>query len=287
MMAAKSSVQRRRYGEAPDQFGDLHLPAGPGPYSLVIFFHGGYWRARYDLEHANPLCQALARVGLAMWNVEYRRVGNHGGGWPGTFADVLAALGHVRQLALDYPLDLGRVTLMGHSAGGHLALWAAAAQRIPAGHALHDADPLPLRRVVALAPVSDLRLAWDWRLSDGAVGELLGGSPPQASEAYTLASPIELLPYGVPQVLLHGDADDAVPYELSQRYHVAARAAGDDCTLVTLPNTGHFELIDPHSPAWPHVLSAVTAWFGGDGRLTDFTDNTDHAPSDQCNPCDP
>jgi acetyl esterase/lipase len=235
----------------------LYLPAGLGPYPLLVFIHGGYWRARYDLEHAHPLCQALARAGLAVWNVEYRRVGNPGGGWPGTFADVLAALAHVRQLALDHPLDLGRVTQMGHSAGGHLALWVAAARRIPAGHPLHDAHPLPLRRVVALAAVSDLRLAWDWQLSSGAVGELLGGDPQQAGEAYALASPIRLLPCGVPQVLLHGDADEAVPYELSQRYHAAARAAGDDCTLVTLPAIGHFELIDPLSAAWPHVLTAL------------------------------
>lgn len=257
MMSAKPSVQRLRYGETPEQFGDLYLPVGSGSHPLLVFIHGGYWRALYDLEHAHPLCRELARAGLAVWNVEYRRVGNPGGGWPGTFADVLAALGHVRQLALDYPLELSRVTLMGHSAGGHLALWAAAARRIPAGHPLHDGNPLPLRRVVALAAVSDLRLAWDWQLSSGAVAELLGGDPQQAAEAYALASPIGLLPLGVPQVLLHGDADEAVPYAFSQRYHVAARAAGDDCTLVTLPGTGHFELIDPHSNAWPHVLSAV------------------------------
>lgn len=257
MMSAKPSVQRLRYGETPEQFGDLYLPVGSGSHPLLVFIHGGYWRARYDLEHAHPLCRALARAGLAVWNVEYRRVGNPGGGWPGTFADVLAALGHVRQLALDYPLELSRVTLMGHSAGGHLALWAAAARRIPAGHPLHDGNPLPLRRVVALAAVSDLRLAWDWQLSSGAVAELLGGDPQQAAEAYALASPIGLLPLGVPQVLLHGDADEAVPYAFSQRYHAAARAAGDDCTLVTLPATGHFELIDPHSAAWSSVLSAV------------------------------
>ncbi len=257
MMETAVSMHRLFYGVDPNHFGDLYLPAGPEPHPLLIFLHGGYWRARYDLEHARPLCQALAQAGMAVWNLEYRRVGNAGGGWPGTFADVLAGLGHVRQLALDYPLDLGRVTLMGHSAGGHLALWAAAARRIPAGHWLHDAEPLPLRRVVALAAVSDLRRAWDLQLSNGAAGELLGGEPQQVPAAYALASPIELLPCAVPQALLHGDADEAVPYELSQRYHIAARAAGDDCTLNTLPNTGHFELIDPHSLAWPHVLSAI------------------------------
>jgi acetyl esterase/lipase len=284
MMTEPLPAHRLSYGGDPNHFSDLYLPAGPGLHPLLVFIHGGYWRARYDLEHARPLCQALAQVGLAVWNMEYRRVGNPGGGWPGTFADVLAALGHVRRLALDYPLDLSRSTLMGHSAGGHLALWAAGARRIPAGHPLHDENPLPLRRVVALAAVSDLRRAWELRLSCGAVGELLGGSPQQTAEAYALASPIELLPLGVPQVLLHGYADEDVPYEFSQRYHAAARAAGDDCTLVTLPNTGHFELIDPHSAAWLHVLAAVAAWSGGEDRLTDFTDSTDstdQSPSDQ------
>jgi acetyl esterase/lipase len=290
MISANFSAQRLHYGQAPEQFCDLYLPAGPGPHPLLIFIHGGYWRARYDLEHASPLCQALVRVRLAVWNVEYRRVGNPGGGWPGAFADVLAALGYVRQLALDHPLDLGQVTLMGHSAGGHLALWAAAAHRIPSGHPLHDAHPLPLRRVVALAAVSDLRLAWDWQLSDGAVGELLGGSPQQAEDIYALASPIGLLPCGVPQVLLHGDADEDVPCELSQRYHAAARAAGDDCTLLALPGTGHFELIDPRSAAWPHVLTATTVGRRSNLKrdwLTYFSDSTDQIPSDLCNPCDP
>jgi acetyl esterase/lipase len=280
--------QRLRYGQAPENFGDLYLPAKTGPLPALVFVHGGYWRERYDLAHAEPLCRALARAGMAVWNVEYRRVGNPGGGWPGTFADVLAALGHVRRLAREYALDLDEITLMGHSAGGHLALWAAAARRIPAGHhPLLDADPLPLRRVVALAAVSDLRLAWDRRLSSSAVGELLGGSPQQAGDVYALASPIELLPCGVPQTLIHGTDDEDVPCDLSQRYHAAARAAGDDCTLVTLPDTGHFELIDPHSPAWPNVLAAVAAWPGGDDRLTDFTDDTDQTSSDLCNLCDP
>ncbi len=256
-MMLRITRQRLSYGQAPENFGDLYLPAKTGRLPAVVFIHGGYWRARYDLEHADPLCQALARAGMAVWNVEYRRVGNPGGGWPGTFVDVLSALAHMRQLAQEYALDLDQITLMGHSAGGHLALWAAAAQRQMAGHLRREAEPLPLRRVIALAAVSDLRRAWDLRLSNGAVGELLGGSPSQAAESYALASPLELLPCGVPQTLLHGTEDEAVPYELSQRYSAAAVEAGDDCTLHTLPGIGHFELIDPHSAAWPHVLHAI------------------------------
>lgn len=251
--------QRIGYGPDPNQFGDLWLPAGPGPYSVVIFIHGGYWRAKYSLDHADNLCQALADAGIAVWNVEYRRVGQQGGSWPGTFHDVVQAVRHVRSLTTAFSLDAERIVLMGHSAGGHLALWVAGAHRLPAAKGFGVAEPLPLRTVIALAPVSDLRRVWELHLSQGAAAELLGGSPDQVPERYAVASPIELLPLGVPQVLIHGTADDAVPYELSERYCAAASAAGDGCRLITLPTLGHFELIDPLSAAWPHVYDAVVS----------------------------
>ena len=254
---------RLPYGPDVLHFGDLRLPSGPGPHPVAIAIHGGFWRARYDLEHLGHLCAALTGEGIATWSVEYRRIGNVGGGWPNTFLDVARAADALRDLAASYPLDLSRVIAFGHSAGGHLALWLAALHCIPVGDPLHTPDPLPLRGVLSLAGVADLRRAWELNLSNGAAGELLGGSPSEYPQRYATASPIELLPLGVRQHLVHGAEDDIVPLEISQRYHNAARASGDDVTLTVLPYTGHFEPIDPRSRAWPAVVSAARLFLFG------------------------
>jgi acetyl esterase/lipase len=246
------------YGSGALSFGDLRLPAGAGPHPVALVLHGGYWRARYDLEHIGHVCAALTGAGLATWSVEYRRLGNPGGGWPGTFLDVAAGADYLRALAGSYPLDLERVVAVGHSAGGQLAAWLAGRRNIPpADSPLHSDDPLPLRGVVALAGVLDLRRAYELRLSRGVTGELMGGSPKEHPDRYAAASPAALLPLGVRQILLHGDADDSVPYVISRDYAEAACAAGDPVELVTLPGAGHFELIDPRSAEWPLVERAV------------------------------
>jgi acetyl esterase/lipase len=250
---------RIAYGEDPSQFGDLRLPIRPGRSPLVIFIHGGYYRARFGLDHASFLCHALTMAGLATWSIEYRRLGNPGGGWPGTFQDILQGITFVRNLAAHHPLDLDRVLLMGHSAGGHLALWAASAHRVPADSPVHEPNPLPLRAGVSLAGLTDLRWAWELQLSHGVVGELLGGDPEQVPERYAVCSPLELLPAGLRQVVLHGMVDRAVPHEMASRYHAAATAAGDEASLILLPNIGHFEPIDPRSDVWPVLHEAVTA----------------------------
>jgi acetyl esterase/lipase len=255
---------RLAYGPGKLQFGDLRLPAGQGPHPVVVVIHGGYWRARYDLAHISHLCAALTAGGVATWNVEYRRIGNRSGGWPGTFADVALAVDHLRALAPTYGLDLARVVALGHSAGGHLALWAAGRHNIAAGSPVWSASPLPLRAVVALAGVCDLRRAWELRLSGGVVRQLMAGTPEQAPERYAAASPAELLPLGVRQVLVHGTADTDVPYAISRDYHAAAAAVGDDATLITLPGAGHFEVIDPGSREWPVVRDAVMTLLGAD-----------------------
>jgi acetyl esterase/lipase len=244
-LAPPPADARIAYGAAPQQFGDLRVPKGAGPHPVVIVIHGGFWRAAYSLDHIGHLCAALTRAGFATWSLEYRRIGDPGGGWPGTGEDVVSGAVYLRKLAERYPLDLSRVVVAGHSAGGHLALWLAAQHKIS------------LRGVVSLAGVADLRRAWELGLSDGVVGELLGGSPEQVPERYKQASPIELVPLGVPQRSLHGTRDDTVPIEIGWRYQKAAAAAGDDARLIELPGAGHFELIDPRSREWAAVERAI------------------------------
>ncbi|HLY17240.1 MAG TPA: alpha/beta hydrolase [Bryobacteraceae bacterium] len=240
-----AGATRIAYGDAPQQFGDLRLPSGGQSVPVAIVIHGGYWRNAYSLDHIGHLCAALTRAGVAAWSLEYRRLGDPGGGWPAAGDDVRRGAEHLRALARRYPLDLARVIVIGHSAGGQLALWLAAQHAIP------------LRGVVALAAVSDLRRAWELHLSRGVVAGLLGGQPDQQPERYHQASPIELVPLHVRQRLLHGTRDDVVPIEISRRYQAAATAAGDDARLIELPNAGHFELIDPRTTEWKSVQAAV------------------------------
>ncbi|MDP9364844.1 MAG: alpha/beta fold hydrolase, partial [Chloroflexota bacterium] len=250
------------YGAEPSQFGDLRLPAGAGPHPCAVVIHGGFWRARYDLEHIGHLCRALAGAGVATWNLEYRRVGEPGGGWPGTFRDVAWGAGFLFEVAPRYGIDAERVVVLGHSAGGHLALWLASGAQGTDDPDLDRGMPLRFRGVVALAGVSNLRLAWALGLSDRAVEGLLGGTPEEVPDRYAGASPRELVPLGVRQVLIHGDEDENVPVAVSEGYRAAAVAAGDDVELVVLPGTGHFEPVDPESGAWPAVLGAVTTLVG-------------------------
>jgi acetyl esterase/lipase len=254
--------QRLAYGTDPLQFGDLRLPDGAGPHPLVIFVHGGFWRAEYALDYFGHACADLAGEGIATWNIEYRRIGNPGGGWPGTFLDVAAAADHVRSLALDYPIDTDRVIAVGHSAGGHLALWLAGRKRIPAGDVLATYNPLHLRAAISLGGVADLRRAWELGLGEGVVRELLGGTPEEFAERYATTSPADLLPLGVRQVLIHGERDVPVPFATCQEYAARAAASGDDVTFIGLPDTGHFEIVDPRASQWGRVRGAISEALG-------------------------
>ncbi len=259
---APVSGARIQYGSGEWNFGDLRFPSTGGPHPLVVAIHGGFWRARYDLSYMGHPCTALTSLGFATWNVEYRRIGNPGGGWPGTFLDIAAAADFVRDLAHTYDLDLSRVVATGHSAGGQMALWLAARHRIPQGSELYSASPLPLKGAVSLAGVVDLRRGWELHLSSGVIEEFMGGTPASDSERYEAASPAELLPVGVPQWLVHGTNDANVPYEISKSYCDLARSLGDDATLVTLPGAGHFGVVDPQSREWPTVVEALQAALG-------------------------
>ncbi|MFB9908450.1 alpha/beta hydrolase family protein [Allokutzneria oryzae] len=227
------------YGEHPDHVADLWFPRGEGPHPVAVVIHGGFWRAEYDRVHARPMCNALRAEGYLVCAVEYRRTGQPGGGWPGTFDDVAAFLGALPALLGD-DADLGRVALIGHSAGGHLALWAASRRAVTG--------------VVSLAGVCDLGLASRLRLDNDAVGNLLGGTPESVPDRYEAADPTRFPPTAVPTVLLHGDADGIVPVEASRNY---AAVAGERCELRVLSGADHFAVIDPLSAAWPEVLRAL------------------------------
>lgn len=245
------------YDTLPLQFGDVHLPDGIGPHPVAVIVHGGFWFNAYDLELMTPMSHAFAQAGIAAWNIEYRRIGDVGGGFPGTFQDVARATDHLRTLAATHALDLNRIITIGHSAGGHLALWIAARGKIPAGDMLHASAPLKIRAAISLAGVNDLKRGAQMKLGGGAVDKLIGGSPDEFPARYATASPAEMLPLDVKQILIHGTADDRVPYEISQSYQEMAIARGDDATLVTLPRAGHFEVIDPRSREWARVMDSV------------------------------
>lgn len=271
-----------RYGDHPDQVADLRLPSGTASAPLVVVIHGGFWRAAYDRAHTGPLAADLAARGWAVAQLEYRRTGQPGGGWPGTFADVAAGLSLVPALAAEVAgVAVGPPVLLGHSAGGHLALWWAGLGRV--------------RAVVALAPVGDPVSAHRLGLDDGAVAELLGGGPEERAARYAYARPAPAA--DVPVTVVHGTEDVQVPVAMSRDLVArlrAARAGGPGRTgpdggspagsaggapagsarpsgpapvaLVELPGVEHFALIDPESDAWPAVVRALDALAPAPGR---------------------
>ncbi|HUQ31776.1 MAG TPA: alpha/beta hydrolase [Pyrinomonadaceae bacterium] len=246
---------RIAYGSDPAQFGDLRLPNGKGLHPVAIIIHGGCWYSEYDLNYMASFAGALTRLGVATWNIEYRRIGNAGGGWPGTFEDVARATDFLNVLARSYPLDLRRVIVVGHSAGAQLALWLAARRRLPEDSPLHSSNPLSLQGVISLAGITDMRR---YRPNCGnAVSKLLGGSPEEVALRYQQTSPVELLPLNVRQYLIHGNRDEIVPSNFSQDYEVAARNKGIKVQLAIIKDAGHFELVAPQSSAWPTIKSAV------------------------------
>jgi acetyl esterase/lipase len=252
------------YGPLEDHVADLWLPSGGGQSSvLVLFIHGGFWRAEFDRRHIGPLAEALAANGLPVCVPEYRRVGEPGGGWPGTFDDIRAAVttlpgtvaGETNKLVSGF-----RLIVAGHSAGGHLALWSAAelAGAWDRPFAVEAASSTArIRSVVSLAGVCDLAGGYRQGLGHDAVAALMGGGPVEYPERYRAADPMALLPTRVRTTLVHGLIDDRVPASHSRDYAARAAAAGDEVQCVLLPSIGHFEVIDPTSAAWPSVLAEL------------------------------
>ena len=251
------------YGADSLQFGELRLPGGQGPFPVAVVIHGGCWRAEIaNLRNSAPVASALPPEGIATWNIEYRRLGNRGGGWPGTFADVGTAIDYVRVLASQYPLDLARVVLVGHSAGAHLAAWAAGRPRLPAASPIRGVNPLRVRAVVAIDGPMDLA-PWVGRdaqvCGQPVIAPLMGGPPAEQQDHYREGSPAEMLPLGIPLYLV--SAALLSPAEAAA-YQARARGAGDSVTVVPVQNANHFQVMAPAQPAWIPVREAIRAALG-------------------------
>ena len=254
--------QRVQYGAYPENFVDFRFPKGSGPFPVLLVVHGGFWLSEYDLVHMAHLCARFTSMGVITCNIEYRRVGDPGGGWAGTFQDVASATDYIfDRMRSDGRFDPGRTVVLGFSAGAHLALWLSSRHRIDEGSSMYSRPKGVLRGVVSLAGLTDLRAAWKLRVGDGAVERLMGGTPEVFPERYDAGSPIELLPSGVRQVLIHGTDDEVVPVSQSERFVERARKVGDKPLLVKF-ETGHFELADPESNAWPTVSKATLQLLG-------------------------
>lgn len=235
---------------------DLWLPAGAGPHPVAVMVHGGCWQtAIADRRLMDWIADDLARAGIAVWNIDYRGVDRAGGGYPGTFRDAAAAADLLRARAAEHRLDLRRVVAVGHSAGGHLALWLAGRPRLPAASPLRTPDPLRIDHVVSLGGLPDLEAT---AASPGngcgtaVVGKLVGGR-------FADTSVSRLLPLGVPQDLVNGREDKIIPFHLATDYLAKARAAGDAVELHTVPQTGHVELIAPETAAWRKAKALIVA----------------------------
>ena len=240
---AHGAFRTLHYGDDAAQCGDLYLPQGTRP-PVVVLLHGGFWRMPHGRDQLHDVAVRLCERGFAVWNLGYRRVGAPGGGWPGTLDDVARGIDHLARV--DAALDLDRVVLVGHSAGGQLALWAGARR---------DAI-VRASAVAALAPVCDLDATHADGSGDGAVHAFLGGSPGEVPARYADASPMRRLPLGVPQYIAHGDRDELLPLAVTERYVAAARATGDNVDLDVIRNGGHMDFIDPDSAAF----AALSPW---------------------------
>jgi acetyl esterase/lipase len=248
-----------RYGAAPAQVVELFLPKAKGPHPVIVLLHGGCFLKEFEgLAQASAIAADLAERGYAVWNVDYRKLGEAGAGYPGTFQDVATAIDTLRGEAPRRDLDLGRVIALGHSAGGHLALWAASRPRIPASSPLHLGDPLPIRTVVSLAGIGDLKgqgRIFGLPCGDDTLDRLLDTA--HRKDPYADTSPAALLPSPAKVVMVHGVFDSVMPPYTGLAYAEMVRKAGGRAEAVAIPGAGHFDVVIPSTPAWREVVAIV------------------------------
>ena len=248
------------YGSAPSQYAELFLPSGKGPFPVAVLVHGGCWTEEFGgIHQLRNVAGALAARGIAAWNVEYRRVDEAGGGYPGTYEDMNAALALLSQQAKRYPLDLGRLVAVGHSAGGQLVQWMAGRPRIPAGSPLYQPDPLPVRRVVSLGGLADLRREQALIKSscDREIGQLTGAPSDRRPDVFADTNAGDLLPNGSRTILVTGELDRVSPPRVARDFAARAQAAGDAAEVVILPGASHYDEVAATSSSWPLVLEAI------------------------------
>jgi acetyl esterase/lipase len=254
-----------RYGAAPSQYAELFLPSGTGPFPVAVLVHGGCWTKEYGgITQLRNMAGALAARGIAVWNVEYRRVDEPGGGYPGTYQDMNAALDLLARTAQERPLDLGRLVAVGHSAGGQLVQWLAARPRIPASSPLFRADAVPVRHVVSLGGLADLRreAALLKTSCDREIAELAGTPSAARPDVFSDTSAGDLMPNGSRTILVTGELDTISPPRVAHDFAARARAAGDHADVVILPGASHYDEVAATSPSWPRVLRAIETALG-------------------------
>ncbi len=258
-----------RYGAAPSQYAELFLPSGTGPFPVAVLVHGGCWTKEFGgITQLRNVAGALAAHGIAVWNVEYRRVDEAGGGYPGTYQDMNAALDLLARTAREHPLDLGRLVAVGHSAGGQLVQWLAARPRIPASSPLYRKDIVPVRQVVSLGGLADLRReAALLKTSCGRETAELAGTPGEGRpDVFSDTNAGDLMPNGSHTILVTGELDTISPPRVAHDFAARARAAGDSAEVVILPGASHYDEVAATSGAWPRVLRAIESALGPDAR---------------------
>ncbi|MDH3456059.1 MAG: alpha/beta hydrolase [Gemmatimonadota bacterium] len=255
----------RRYGEDPLQVGELRIPDGAGPFPVAVTIHGGCWRASLGEGSTTPAAAALAEAGIATWNIEYRRLGHEGGGWPGTFLDVGAGVDHLRVLAIEYPLDLTRVVLVGHSSGASLAVWAAGRPGLPSDSEIRGVSPLRVRAAVGIDGPMDLA-GWSDAGNDArgcggpVISSVMGGSGDTEPVRYQQASPAEMP--AIDAAIFLNPAEMTLRQGAPDAMTTRARNTGETVIVRPVTNSDHYQLIDPSHEAWSAVLETIQAALG-------------------------